>query len=140
MSRRETETEIDIEEDYRGRLLEKRKIRIKSTSADVDKTLLQVDAWMSKQDHDRDQREIRRVAFYTLTGVFVLGALLSLLGMALHFANFRTFDTTYLNMMGLWVVGTGVWLWFAIVKDVFHLKDVHISPPAPPPTGQGDGS
>ena len=83
---------------------------------------------MKEAERARLRRQFFSAAHWVVFGV----AALSIAGMVAHFLNIWTFDTTFLVGMGSWTVGTIIYLYFVIIKDVFGL-DTRI--PKPPKAG-----
>lgn len=74
-----------------------------------------------------------RKRFVAAAHVVVFGvAALSIVGLVLDFANVRDFNTTALFTMGGWVLGSIIYFYLAIIKDVFGLKVTVPKPPTLP--------
>ena len=79
-----------------------------------------------------------RKRFISAAHIVVFGvAALSIIGLALDFANVRDFNTTALFTMGGWVLSSIIYFYLAIIKDVFGLKITVPKPPTLPPNRPG---
>lgn len=76
------------------------------------------------------EQEVYRRRFMSAAHVLVFSiAALAVIGMALHFANFRRFNTQFLVGMGLWIVGSAAWIYFTIIKKAARVKGSLPKPP-----------
>jgi hypothetical protein len=123
----DVEITIDIDEDFSTR------IRIVGRPEDVIRvTENGVVAKLTEGSMQSSERARMRRQFFGAAHVVVFTvAFLSIAGMVAHFLNIRHFDTTFLASMGAWTLGTIIYVYFVIVKDVFGLKT---NIPRPPKT------
>lgn len=88
---------------------------------------------MDKGERARIRKRFVAAAHFVVFGV----AALSVVGLALDFANVRDFNTVGLFTMGAWVLGSIIYFYLAIIKDAFGLKVTVPKPPTLPP-GRSD--
>lgn len=71
-----------------------------------------------------------RKRFFSAAHLIVFSvAGLSVLGMVAHFLNLRQFNTLFLVGMGAWTVGSIIYLYLVIIRDVFGVKANIREPP-----------
>ena len=117
------EVEVESGDDYRQR------VRITGTPEQVLKVVPASLKLMRGTMKEGERARIRK-RFVAAAHVVVFGvAALSVIGLALDFANFRDFNTGALFAMGGWVLSSIIYFYLAIIKDAFGLK---ITVPKPP--------
>lgn len=110
------EIDLEIDEDFR--------VRIRTESP---REAIEVVNAMMKE---AERRRMRRT-FFAAAHVVVFGvAALSVAGMVAHVLNLRPMNVPFLAGMGAWTVGTVIYLYFVIIRDVFGLT-VKVPPPPP---------
>ena len=116
LSRRNIEVNLEINDDFT--------VRLKATgdSEDVEEVVKMV---MDKTDQARLRRRFLKWAHPLVFTV----AVLSILGMAAHFLNLWEFNVRFLVSMGTWTLGTILWIYFSIIRDVFGIKEGIHRPP-----------
>ncbi len=123
------EVEIEFSGDLRPR------VRLKGPPEKVLKVVPAAVQLMRDAMKEVERTRIRK-RFVAAAHVVVFGlAALSIIGLALDFANVRDFNTAALFTMGGWVLGSIVYFYLAIVRDAFGLKVAVPKPPSLPSIG-----
>jgi hypothetical protein len=118
----EVVVDIEIAEDFSARY---------SIRGSPEAVIKVAEAIVPKLDPKEQYREQYRRKFFAAAHIFVFGvAVLSVAGMVAHFLDLRKFNLMFLTGMGVWTVGSIIWLYLAIIKDVFGVR----VPLRPPPT------
>lgn len=115
MAKGKVEVEIDLDEDFRARII-----------TDSPQDAIEVASALMKE---AERARFRGKFFSAAHWVVFAVAGLSIAGMVAHFLNIREFNMTFLVGMGSWTVGTIIYLYFVIIKDVFHLDTQIPKPP-----------
>ena len=123
--------EIEVEVEFSGDI--RQRVRIVGTPEQVLKVAPASMKLLRDTVKEAERARIRK-RFVGAAHIVVFGvAALSIIGLALDFANIRDFNTTALFTMGGWVLGSIIYFYLAIIKDVFGLKITVPKPPTLPP-------
>jgi hypothetical protein len=118
---------IDVEVEFSGDL--RQRVRMEGPPEQVLKIAPAAFELVIDMMKEVERARIRR-RFVAAAHVVVFGvAALSIVGLALDFANVRNFNTGALFTMGAWVLGSIIYFYLAIIKDAFGLK---VTVPRPP--------
>ena len=123
---------IEVEVEFSGDI--RQRVRMEGPPEQVLKVAPAAFELVRDMMNEVERARIRK-RFVAAAHVVVFGvAALSIVGLALDFANVRDFNTAGLFTMGGWVLGSIIYFYLAIIKDVFGLKVTIPKPPTLPPS------
>jgi hypothetical protein len=123
---------IEVEVEFSGDI--RQRVRMEGPPEQVLKVAPVAFELVRDMMNEGERARIRK-RFVAAAHVVVFGvAALSIVGLALDFANVRDFNTAGLFSMGVWVLGSIIYFYLAIIKDVFGLKVTVPKPPTLPPS------
>lgn len=116
---------IDIDEDYRIR------VKLSGAPEEVAKLARAIDVpnFVGELMDDRERRAYRKRFFSMAHRTVSVITVLAVAGMVADFLNIWELNTRWVVGLGVWTVGSVSYLYFAIVKDIFRLKEQVPPPP-----------